>query len=217
MQIKESLKKIIEEQLIQIKPSIENFPWESDTHYGTWCVQTSKFVHHTVPLLDKTAAFAKGPLKEILLHHREEEFGHEKFAERDAAFFGRNPESENMMPEALALYESIDGAGNQIVESLFGYAFALENISARYCGYMAKRVLDHHQKPYTKKHVANVPASFLTLHAAVDIAHTESGWKCLNHLESHTYDRLADTMLKSFERYENFLHAVMKESVRGAA
>lgn len=211
MEIKEYLKSIIKEKLEVIRPTIENFPWESDFHYGTWCVQTYKFVYHTVPLLEKTAATAQGPLKDILLHHRDEERGHEKFAKRDAAFLNRDCIKEATMPEALSLYQPIENAGDHIIEALFGYAFALENISATYCGYMAQRVLKRHGKTESKNHLANTPASFLTLHALVDQEHAETGWDCLNHLDSHSYEGVANSMRRSFVGYESFLKAVASQ------
>lgn len=208
MDIVTQLKSVIREELMAIQPEIENFPWESERHYGTWCVQTYKFVYHTVPLLEKTASSVTGPLKEILQHHRSEELGHEKFAQRDAAFFGRDCLAESEMAETLSLYKYLLSAKEDLLESLFGYAFALENISATYCGYMADRVLKKQHKEPVKNHLANVPASFLTLHAAVDVEHTESSWDCLQYLSPDRFDGLINATHQSFRKYKALLHAI---------
>ncbi len=206
MDTKNHLQKLIKEELTKIRPVImDQFPWESDRHYGNWCVQTYKFVYYTVPLLEKAASMLSGPLKEIMQHHRKEELGHEKFVQRDAQFLGRDCEKEEAYPETLALYEPLLKSQEGMVVPLLGYAFALENISAAYCDHMAERVLKKHKIKPSKNHMTNVPASFLTLHAVVDQEHTESGWECLNYLPTDTHNQLIESTKDSFQKYQRFL------------
>lgn len=178
----------------------ENFPWENEDAYCAYLAQAYYYVTHSTKLLQYAADRSEGALKECLLHHIEEEKGHELMALNDFKKFGRSIDDYPELPETKllysAVYKGIDECGP---EAIMGYSFALEGISAQKCGPIADRLIATYGR---------ARSSFIHYHGRLDPDHVEEGFENLKLFTSEEVKSIIHYMEDSALNYASFLSAI---------
>jgi hypothetical protein len=206
---KSVFEEMINERLKRVESTIMKFDWSCRHTYSNWCAQTYKYVCHSAPLIKKTSeALPVGHLKTEMQKHYKEELGHEMFAHRDAKFFGLDASDAPELESTKGMYSYVDQYIENDPGAMYGYAFALENISKVYAPWISEKVMKSFNVETSNNHSKNIPASFLTLHAEVDQDHADCGIQALEHMSEKNKEVAITAMNQSFDNYENFLNGI---------
>lgn len=179
-----------------------DFKWEDKMYYAYWLAETHRYVTHTVKLLEFSAERLKGEMRDCMIHHRDEELGHELMALRDLHALGYKLEQFPELPVTQSFYSTMYNLIEEDPSSLIGYAMALEGISAKSLPTVAKRLI----KTYGHR-----SSTFVILHAKVDQEHSND-LKILDYLSPAQVTRNEQIMIDSLHRYSEYLKDISKSS-----
>ena len=203
------LKKTWDENVTKLEEGFLAFPWDNERAYAAYLAQTFYYVTHSVKLLEYAANVADPELKECLLHHVEEENGHEKLALNDLEKLGYSLEDFPESPESKEMYEAIyKGIDDHGPAPIIGYAMALEGLSARQCPRVAEILIDKYGRN---------KSTFIKLHGDVDPGHMEDSFEVLKFFNEDDYRIIERFIVESSERYLSFLGLVGKLAVAKAS
>ncbi len=192
-----------EKELPRLESAFVNFNWENTSSYACYLAQTFRYITHSCLLLKYAATKTQNEsLIKCLLHHDQEEDGHEQLALNDLKKLGFNleqlPELETTKQIYASIYKQIDQYGPA---AIVGYALALEGVSARRCPEIADRL--------TKQYGAN-KSTLIRLHGNVDPDHIKESFDVLNHFEDNDLQIICQVIVESIDRYIEYLAELEK-------
>lgn len=201
----ESIVRVLDKEVPKLAKTFLEFPWENEECYSHYLAQSFFYVTHSVKLLKYAAEKTQNQdLKSCLLHHIEEEVGHELLAKNDLQRLGYNLNdfSEDPLTERIyqRIYEGIDRHGPA---PIVGYAMALEGISALSCPGIARKL----EARYGKQ-----KSTFISLHAMVDQEHAKEGIEILKHFSDDELKVIEHYMRDSISIYTEFLNHLSARS-----
>lgn len=203
MQLAQELQQHIEQCHLNLKSSMDAFPWHEATAYQWWLSQTSYLVNHTIRLIGY--ALAHVPLNDQegfqhWLHHFGEEKNHEVLLAKDLKSFNKEYTDFPELPQTSLIYQNqyywIQKAHPS---TLMGYAFIMEGFAARYGKEYFERIVSH----YGPK-----SCLFVKVHIVEDVSHFDEGLKFLAHLDPAEFEPLIKNMYQS-----QFLYTAMIQTI----
>ena len=184
-------------------------PWTDKMFYANYIAQTYYYIVHTTKLLQAAKDAATDPeLAECIAHHLAEERGHEKWAQNDLKALGFDlkdfPESAVIKQMYGDIYTGIQKSGPA---AIFGYAIALEGLSAKVCPMLAPTL----HASYGKK-----AATFITSHAKIDQEHAAESFSILKFFDEAGLRVIADHIVLTEKTYLRFLEGLPKSRHKSA-
>ncbi len=166
-----SIEKIFCEAIDQLEKVVNIFPFEDKEKYRQWLNQQFYLVQNSTRYLALAASHVGVAERQDFrewVHHLSEEMDHDLLILNDLKKLG-NPHSDVIDPITRAMiatqYSDITKFGPN---ALLGYALLLEGLSCRVCKSTADRVEGAHGMR---------TATYLRLHAEVDLDHFPEGMK----------------------------------------
>ncbi|MCE3010072.1 MAG: iron-containing redox enzyme family protein [Proteobacteria bacterium] len=204
MELRSSFEKIVDE----VAQVARTMPWENRDFYTQWLAQQFFLVSHTPRLL---CAYAiRVPLGsraefDHILHHLREETGHDSWILKDLQNLGTTPHNFRPHAAGAALIKSqYYQVQHENPLTLCGYSQFLEHLSVVVAGEIASRV-ERAFGPQT--------AVFLKGHAAVDVEHSEDGWKMLENISKDLEVRILENLEMSASLYLQMLGDLKSKSL----
>jgi hypothetical protein len=196
----QSLEALFEKRIAEITGQILAYPIEDRESYCRFLNQQYYLVQNSTRYLALSASKI-GPTqrKEFRewAHHLSEELDHDMLVLADLKRLDYEPRDE-MSPYARALigyqYDSIETKGHN---AILGYALLLEGLSCHVCKKLADRV---------EVVMGKGAATYLRLHADVDLEHFPEGMKKIRELNAEQTEIVRDNLEVSAALYSSLLN-----------
>lgn len=206
--MKKQVRETLNESINKMSKKILSLNWQKQEFYEEYLAQTYFYVTHSCKLLKYSADKLKsGELYNCMIHHIEEESGHEKMAMHDLNYFGKKPADFTELKITKKIYDDIYNELDTVdpVAPLLGYAMALEGLSAAVAPKLSQLV----SETYSPK-----AATFLKLHGIVDQEHAQDSENTLDLLTDEQLEIVNDSIKRSTSRYLSLLDEISSISIK---